>query len=61
MENFICQIASIEEMEEKWNYEIDIAIDNKQNWIIWKEENIKNFVNGYIIQFCLLSIAISIS
>ncbi len=40
MERFVCKIASLEEMEEKWNYEIDIAIDNKQNWIIWKEENI---------------------
>lgn len=51
MERFVCKIASLEEMEEKWNYEIDIAIDNKQNWIIWKEENIKNFVNGYIIPY----------
>ena len=51
MENFICQIASIEEMEEKWNYEIDKAIDDKQNWIIWKEKNIKNFIDGYIIPY----------
>lgn len=51
MENFICKIASIEEMEEKWNYEIDKAIDDKQNWIIWKEKNIKNFIDGYIIPY----------
>ena len=34
MQNYICKIATIEEMNIKWDYEISIAINNKENWII---------------------------
>lgn len=50
MEKYICKIASIEEMNKKWDYEISIAT-NKENWIIWKEQNIKNYKNGKIIPY----------
>lgn len=33
MKNYICKIANIEEMKEKWDYEISIAM-KKENWII---------------------------
>ena len=36
MQNYICKIATIEEMNIKWDYEISIAINNKENWIVWK-------------------------
>ena len=49
--DYICKIASLAEMEEKWNYEIEKAIDDKSNWIIWKEKNINNFMNGYTIPY----------
>lgn len=34
MSNYICKIASIEEMNEKWDYEISKATKDKNNWII---------------------------
>ena len=48
--NYICKIATIEEMNKKWNYEISIAT-KKENWIIWKEQNIKNYKKGKIIPY----------
>lgn len=51
MDNYICKIATIDEMKIKWDYEISIATNNKSNWIIWKEENIKNYENGKIIPY----------
>ena len=35
--NYICKIASTEEMEQKWNYEIS-QHSEKENWIVWKSE-----------------------
>lgn len=51
MPNYICKIANLDEMHEKWNYEISKAINDKDNWCIWKAENIKNFQNGKIIPY----------
>ena len=51
MDNYICKIATIDEMNEKWDYEIDNATDDKENWLIWKKENLKKFKNGYIIPY----------
>lgn len=50
MKNYICKIATIEEMNKKWDYEISVAT-KKENWIIWKEQNIKNYKNGKIIPY----------
>ena len=41
MDNYICKIATIEEMEQNWNYLIDIHPNNNA-WKIYKEEAIKN-------------------
>ena len=51
MKNYICKIANIEEMNIKWDYEISKATNDKDNWIIWKEENIKNYQSGKIIPY----------
>ncbi|MBQ6546859.1 MAG: GNAT family N-acetyltransferase [Bacilli bacterium] len=51
MKNYICKIANIDEMNTKWDYEIDNATDDKENWIIWKEENIERFKKGLIIPY----------
>ena len=40
MKNYICKIATIGEMNKKWDYEISIA-KRKENWIISKEQNIR--------------------
>ena len=51
MDNYICKIASIKEMQEKWDYEISNALNDKSNWIKWKKENMDNYENGYIIPY----------
>ncbi len=51
MENYICKIATLEEMNIKWNYEIEHAKDDKNNWIIWKKENIEKYKKGDIIPY----------
>ena len=33
---YVCKIASMEEMERKWNAEILRNIDEKDNWVAWK-------------------------
>lgn len=51
MNNYVCKIASLDEMYTKWNYEIDNATHDKENWIIWKKENIENFKQKLIIPY----------
>lgn len=38
-ENYICKIASVDEMETKWNYEI--KKHKSPNWKVWKAESIE--------------------
>ena len=38
---YICKIATLEEMEQNWNYLVEIHKDNNA-WKIYKEEAIKN-------------------
>ena len=40
MDEYKCKIASVAEMNKKWDYEIEHASD-KYNWEIWKEKAIK--------------------
>lgn len=47
---YICKIPNEEEMNIKWDYEIDNATD-KDNWIIWKEKAIKCFKYGAQIPY----------
>lgn len=48
--DLICKIANLDEMNIKWDYEIQNA-DKKDNWIIWKKKNIERFKKGYIIPY----------
>ena len=41
MEQYICKIATLEEVEQNWNYLIEIHPNNNA-WKIYKEEAIKN-------------------
>lgn len=45
-EKFICKIASPEEMDRKWDYEIENNSDDRDNWITWKAEAISNCLSG---------------
>ena len=51
MDKYVCKIATIDEMNDKWNYEIEHASNDKNNWIIWKKENIERFQKGLIIPY----------
>ena len=51
MDNYICKIASIKEMQEKWDYEIKRKGQDKSNWIKWKKENIDSYKKGCIIPY----------
>ena len=48
--NYFCKIASIEEMEQKWDYEIS-QHSEKRNWIVWKDEAIESARTGLSIPY----------
>ncbi len=48
---YICKIASLQEMNIKWEYEIAQSGKDKKNWIIWKKQNIEKYKRGYIIPY----------
>ena len=47
---YVCKIPSIEEMEQKWDYEIGLHSE-KENWITWKTEAIAHFKEGVSIPY----------
>lgn len=49
MKEYICKIASIDEMERKWNYEI--KKNKNPNWKIWKAEAIDRVKKGQSIAY----------
>ena len=49
-DKYICKIASPEEMEQKWDYEIGIH-PGQENWIVWKGEAIEGFRSGRSIPY----------
>ena len=67
MNNYICKIASLDELEKKWQYEIDNATNDKDNWVKWKKQMIDRYnlrkiipyygiLNGKIICECTAAI-----
>ena len=48
---YICRIASPEDMERKWDYEISRNVDDRENWIVWKKEAIANLREGRAIPY----------
>ncbi len=51
MNNYICKIAYLDEMNEKWDYEIAHAEEDKDNWIIWKKSSIEHMQEGKSIPY----------
>ena len=45
MNNYICKIATIDEMNKKWDYEIS-QHPNDSTWTVWKEESISGVKKG---------------
>ena len=50
MDEYICKIATIEEMEQNWNYLVEIHKDNNA-WKIWREKVIKDMQNRNTIVY----------
>ena len=50
-EQYICKVASPDEMERKWDYEISRNADDRENWTIWKEEALANLREGKAIPY----------
>ena len=48
--NYVCKIASVAEIGQKWDYEIENAID-KSNWITWKKSAIERVENGISVVY----------
>ena len=51
MEEYICKIADLREMYARWDYNIAAASKDRENWMIWKSENIDQFIRGLIIPY----------
>lgn len=50
-EAFLCKIASLAEMNSKWEYEIAQSGKDRENWLIWKEENLEKYKQGHILPY----------
>lgn len=50
MKNYICKLASEEEMCKKWDYEIDLH-PNESNWKIWKASAIERVKKGQSLAY----------
>ena len=50
MDNYICKRGNKEDLLKRWNYLVDIHPGNN-SWIVFRENNIRNFDNNYIIPY----------
>lgn len=48
---YLCKIASFEEMNRKWDDEIERHIHDRENWIIWRENALERFQDGSTILY----------
>ncbi len=51
MDSYICKVAELEDISKKYDYEIDKATDDKNNWIIWKASAIDRYNKGQTITY----------
>ncbi len=50
-EQYLCKIASLEEMNTKWDYEIAHKDKGRENWVIWKKEQLEHFRHGWVLPY----------
>lgn len=46
---FICKIASLQEMNTKWEYEIAQSGQDRENWSVWKKRNSTGLVDSHTV------------
>ena len=49
-ERYICKIASLDELNRKWDFEIQ-QHPGAHNWVIWKEDAVRSFSIGLSIPY----------
>lgn len=49
--SYICKIASLAEMDTKWDAEIARHEKDRANWVVWKKQNIENARRGRILPY----------
>lgn len=50
MSNFVCKVASINEMNSRWDYLVRSNRDDS-NWVIWKERSLERASKGQSITY----------
>lgn len=50
-EHYLCKIASLAEMETKWNDEIARHEKDRANWVTWKGQSLENYKRGRILPY----------
>lgn len=51
MDNYVCKLATLNEMNEKWDYEIAHAEEDKDNWVTWKKSSIEHAQQGISLPY----------
>ena len=51
MDNYVCKIATLEDIIKKYDYEIKKAVEDKENWVVWKEKAIEKYNKGLSITY----------
>lgn len=51
MNNYECRIPTLDELIQKYDYEMEHNPDEKENWIVWKERAIERYKAGKIIPY----------
>ena len=48
---YMCRVPTRDEMERKWNAEIERNAEDRENWIVWKAMAVKNAEDGASIPY----------
>ncbi len=48
---YFCKVASFEELNERWDDEIENHTHDRRNWMIWKQRFLENYRNGSILPY----------
>lgn len=51
MSNYICRIATVDEIANQFDYWIKINPEQKENWIKWKEQEVNNAKENKMIAY----------
>ncbi len=50
-DNLICKVPTLEELAKNWDREIAQAGEDRENWLVWKENSLRHFCEGRIVPY----------